>query len=233
MPRGKDKGRLAPFVPLLKDTLDSQAWMVLSFGARLLYLALKRRVPPQRNTAYLSYRNAAKELGSTNFRKVGEWYRELEFYGFIVLHRYGSLGVEGRGKSPQWRLTELGVAATSEEPTRDFLRWDGVLFEPKPRPNRLSTLPTPLPAPVPEDRVVKSSYVATQVTGNGRSMCQTQVTLRNGGVADAGDTTVATQVTGCPNAGDGILFSGVTRGVNTSGDEQELVRRFLAALDQR
>ena len=80
MARSKDKGRLAPFVPLLRETLDSQAWKVLSFGARALYVALRRRVPQARNIAYLSHRNAIKELGrgSTSKRKVGEWYRELE-----------------------------------------------------------------------------------------------------------------------------------------------------------
>jgi len=150
MPKAKDKGRLAPFVPLLKDTLDSQAWKVLSFGARALYVALKRKVPPGRNTAYLSQRDATKELGrgSASRRKISEWYHELEHYGFIVLHRYGALGVEGKGKAPQWRLTELGVAATDERPSREFLRWDGVLFEPKPRANRLCTLPASAPVPV-------------------------------------------------------------------------------------
>jgi hypothetical protein len=33
------------FVPLLHATLDSPAWKAMSPGARILYLALKRRVP--------------------------------------------------------------------------------------------------------------------------------------------------------------------------------------------
>jgi hypothetical protein len=200
----------------------------------LLYVALKRRVPPQRNTAYLSYRNAAKELGSTNFRKVGEWYRELEFYGFIVLERYGCLGVEGKGKAPQWRLTELGVAATSEQPTRDFLRWDGVLFEPKPRASRLRTLP-PSPVPVSGRPVVNLVMSTTRGTPEDRSMSTTRGTPRNGTVVNAEDTSVR-------NAGDtvfatrgtGFCFPSVHHAGNTwDGDEHDLASRFLAALSVR
>jgi hypothetical protein len=52
--------------------------------------------------------------------------RELTFYGFIVMSNPGCLGVEGRGKAPHWRLTEIGYM--TDPPTRDFLRWDGVVF---------------------------------------------------------------------------------------------------------
>jgi hypothetical protein len=38
----KDKGRLPPFVPPLKETLDTEAWRHLSHGAHALYIALKR-----------------------------------------------------------------------------------------------------------------------------------------------------------------------------------------------
>lgn len=133
----RDKGRLAPFVPMLKDTLDSQAWKHMSFGARALYVALKRLAPPGRNVAYLSTRNAAEQLGYKSRRKIIEWFRELEHYGFIALAQHGSLGVDGHGQAPQWRLTELGVPG-GELPSRDYLRWDGVLFEPKRRLNDTS-----------------------------------------------------------------------------------------------
>jgi hypothetical protein len=233
VPRNKDKGRLPPFVPLLKSTLQSPAWKFLSFGARWLYVALKQRVPPGRNVAYLSYRNAGKELG-TNFRKIGEWYRELEHYGFIALHRHGSFGVEGKGKAPQWRLTELGVAVPFEPATRDFERWDGILFEPKPRPNRLSTIPSPSATSVGAPPVVNLVMSTTRGTVNGHSMSTTRGTPQNGTVRDAGDTTVR-------DAGDrvyatrgtGFCFSGVTNAGGTWGDEHEFAERFLAALAQR
>jgi hypothetical protein len=35
--RGRDKGRLGPFVPLLKETLESAAWRAMSPSARVLY----------------------------------------------------------------------------------------------------------------------------------------------------------------------------------------------------
>jgi hypothetical protein len=130
----KDKGRLPPFVPLLLSTLDSRAWRELSHGAQALYVALKKQVRKGRNRAYLSYRTAKAQLRTTD-RKVGEWFRELEHYGFIVMVQHGSLGVDGKGKAPHWRLTELGqtTGASStgsfEQPTCDFLRWDSTPFK--------------------------------------------------------------------------------------------------------
>jgi hypothetical protein len=120
----------------MKNTLATPAWKALSLGARFLYVALKGQSSNAKNTAYLSYRRAAEELGIKSLHKIGEWFRELEHYGFIVLVRHGSLGVEGKGKAPLWRLTEKGDAASGERETQDYLRWDGVLFEPKRRPHR-------------------------------------------------------------------------------------------------
>jgi hypothetical protein len=56
----------------------------------------------------------------TTFRP---WFRELQHYGFIVMVTPGVLGVEGKGKAPRWRLTELGYMR--EPPTHDFRRWMG------------------------------------------------------------------------------------------------------------
>ncbi len=70
-------------------------------------------------------------------RKIKEWFCELEHYGFIVLEQLGSLGVEGKGKSPIWRLTELGVTSKHAGPgvlelaRKDFLKWDGTDFDRK------------------------------------------------------------------------------------------------------
>ena len=124
-------------MPLLVTTLDSPAWRETSHGAKLLFVALKRRGQNGRNRAYLSYRVAERELKSSR-RKIREWFAELEHYGFIVLAVPGSLGVDGRGKAPHWRLTELGNTSWAsaggmfEPPTSDFLKWDGTIFDPKP-----------------------------------------------------------------------------------------------------
>ena len=124
------------FVPLLHATLDCPAWRAASHGARSLYVALRRRVPRDRNKAFVSYRDACKEL-SNGRHKIRECFAELEHYGFIVLATAGSLGVDGKGKAPHWRLTELGNTSKAsadgrfDPPTRDYLRWDGVPFDPK------------------------------------------------------------------------------------------------------
>ena len=109
----------------------------MSHGAARLYVALRRRVQNGRNRAYISYRTAERELSSSR-RKIAEWFGELAHYGFIKLAVPGSLGVEGKGKAPHWRLTELGQTSRTsaeglfEPPTNDFLRWDRTPFDPKP-----------------------------------------------------------------------------------------------------
>ena len=117
------------FVMVLQETLDAPAWRALSLGARSLYVVLKRRHRHDANNngkIFLSQRQAVIELGSKR-DYVARWFRELEHYGFTVMTRPGGLGLEGRGKAPHWRLTEL--AYKNDPPTRDFLNWNGVLFQ--------------------------------------------------------------------------------------------------------
>jgi len=94
----------------------------------MLYVALKRRYRHKDHNngrLFLSQRMAAKELNS-HHNQIARWYRELQHYGFIVLSQPGYLGVEGKGKAPRWRLTELGYMR--DLPTRDYERWDGTAF---------------------------------------------------------------------------------------------------------
>jgi hypothetical protein len=59
MRRG-DKGRLPPFVPLLKDTVKTAAWKALSHGARSVYVALRSRYNlTTQNAVYVSTRKKA------------------------------------------------------------------------------------------------------------------------------------------------------------------------------
>jgi hypothetical protein len=67
----------------------------------------------------------------------------LQHYGFIVMTKGGSLGINGKGTAPHWRLTELGYMR--DLPTNDFLKWDGIKFKDQPRPRRKQN-------PVPESR---------------------------------------------------------------------------------
>src|SRR3974390_110522 len=118
----QQKNRLPPFLPLFIDTLDSPAWRAMSHGAQILYVALKRRYNYENHNngkIYLSQRNAAKELNS-HHNEIARWFRELQHYGFIVMTTPGYLGLEGKGKGPTWRLTELGYM--KELPTRNLMR---------------------------------------------------------------------------------------------------------------
>jgi hypothetical protein len=124
----EDKGRLPPFVALLKDTMKSPAWRAMSHGARSLYVSLKAHYSNtlhNNGRVFISQRTASLELGSgTN--QVARWFRELQHYGFIVMTTPGGLGFDGKGKAPHWRLTECSYM--HDPPTRDFNRWDGKTF---------------------------------------------------------------------------------------------------------
>jgi hypothetical protein len=118
------------FTPLLNDTMDTPAWRGLSHGAQVLYVALKRRFNStidNNGEIFLPQRAARKELGGSGFTQINRWFRELEHFGFIVMVTPGRLGVEGKGRAPGWRLTELPY--DGEPPTRDFARWNGAPFQ--------------------------------------------------------------------------------------------------------
>jgi hypothetical protein len=137
MSRSKDKGRLPPFVPLDQEMMKSPAWRATSFGARWLYMHLKRRWSfRQRNNGriFLSQRVAQEEMGCRCRDSVSRWFRELQHYGFIVMTSAGGLGVDGKGKAPHWRLTEAewpggGNGDTRMLPTKDYLKWNGEKFK--------------------------------------------------------------------------------------------------------
>ena len=126
--KNKEKGRLPPFVPLFRETLDCPAWKATSFPARLLYVALKgffNYKSDNNGKLYLAQRKAADLIGADKSH-VARWFRELEFYGFIVKTSRAHLGFEGKGQAAHWRLTEVGLRG--ERPTHEFLFWDGVKF---------------------------------------------------------------------------------------------------------
>lgn len=146
MKNRKSKNRLPPFLPLFNEMLDAPATKALSHGAFRLYVALKREFNSNisdrwNGRIYLSQRRAHEEIRSKR-EQIARWYRELEFYGFIIMTEQGCLGLEGRGKAPRWRLTELPYM--NEPPTKDFMRWRGTKFrdhkDKKPGPEKGSTL---------------------------------------------------------------------------------------------
>jgi|SoiMethySBSTD1v2_1073268.scaffolds.fasta_scaffold18340_9 hypothetical protein len=136
MAKKKNGEKMPPFVGMLRGTIETSAWRAMSHGARSLFLALKARYNSgHRNNGriYLSQRAASKEIGSS-FEQIARWFRELQHFGFIVMTKGGSLGVNGKGTAPHWRLTELGYM--NDLPTKDFLKWDGTEFKDQPRPRR-------------------------------------------------------------------------------------------------
>jgi hypothetical protein len=133
--------KLPTFIMVTHNVVDSPAWLAMSHGARLLYIALKRRWNHNRkNLVYVSERMAAKELTSDR-NQIRRWFRELAYYGFIVMERPGYLGVSGKGKAPHYRLTECNSFALLDargkpkgdapilQATREFDRWNGVPFK--------------------------------------------------------------------------------------------------------
>jgi hypothetical protein len=137
MRKRREGERLPPFVPVFVETLKCPAWRAMSHGARNLYIALKARYGVKAGNngrLFLSQRDAQKELGSGR-NEIANWYRELQHYGFIVQTDPGGLGVEGRGRAPHWRLTELPCKGSL--PTKDYLRWDGTKFRRHRLPSRI------------------------------------------------------------------------------------------------
>jgi DNA-binding transcriptional MocR family regulator len=117
MSRHDRKGRLPAFVPLFKDTLASPAWRAMSHGARSLYVSLKARYNSgQHNNGrvFVSQRTASQEIGSS-YAEIARWFRELQYYGFLVQTKGGSLGLNGKGTaSPKVSSTEAVVIAQHE-----------------------------------------------------------------------------------------------------------------------
>ena len=124
----RNKGRLGPFVPVTKDTMKAEAWKALSHGARSLYIVLKARYNGKlQNAVYVSSRIAVEELGCHSHRdNVLRWFRELQYYGFIVMVSLPHHGLNGHGKAAHYRLTEEWYLG--KPPTRDYLNWGGELF---------------------------------------------------------------------------------------------------------
>ena len=109
----RDKGRIeGQFVAMRYEIMDCPAYIATSHGARSLLRHLSGGCPGN-DRAYLSFTGwHDRELkAGFGFYKVKEWFAELQHYGFIVLAVHGSLGADGRGRAPHWRLTQLGHVA--------------------------------------------------------------------------------------------------------------------------
>ena len=103
----------------------------MSFGARLLYIALLRRlsfINYNNGHVYLSTRKAADEIGA-NRSTIVQGFRELQHYGFLEMVHPGVLGA--KGKATHWRITDMAWGQIDGGPvraTKDYLNWSGELF---------------------------------------------------------------------------------------------------------
>lgn len=91
------KGR-GHWTAVFDEVILSPAWKQMSFGARLLYLELRRRFHNNNCHVYCSQRDAEEALGHKDRSGIANWFRELQHYGFIVQPRARASALMARVK---------------------------------------------------------------------------------------------------------------------------------------
>ncbi len=115
----KDRKKIGGrFVMLPLSVLSELRRLRVSCGARALQVELMSRYNGANNgRIYLPSREAAEALGVTR-NTVSGYFTELAETGFIVETKPAQLGVEGKGRSAEWRLTHL--ACDNRPPTTEY-----------------------------------------------------------------------------------------------------------------
>jgi hypothetical protein len=128
------KGRIqGQWTAVRWEVMQSAAWKQMSMGARMLYIALIKNLSfnaDNNGKVFLATRKAADELGASQ-RIVCVWFRELEHYGFTAMTEPGTAM-----RAARWRITDVGwgrLDGKAIEPTKDYLKWDGELFDREPK----------------------------------------------------------------------------------------------------
>lgn len=125
MARKSFKRGAGKFVQLPHALISEWHRLGLSCGARALHVELIRRFNGSNNgRVYLPTREAATALGVTR-NTVSRYLTELQACGFIVETRAAHLGIEGKGRASEWRLTHL--ACDGWGPTMDFRKTESRL----------------------------------------------------------------------------------------------------------
>ena len=126
------------FAVIYTDVMRSPAWAAMKPAYRALLVEMKAFYNRETKAAVpMSVRYAAKLLG-VDKELAADCLEALSHYGFIREVRRGYLGANGVGIATEWRLTDEKYLRRSA--TLDFLRWDGVLYEPN---SRKKTKPRP------------------------------------------------------------------------------------------
>jgi hypothetical protein len=118
-----------PHVRVPKKIMQTEAWRAMSPGPKVLWIELRgwlRNDGLNNGREYLSCRDAGEAIGAHK-DTVSRWYFELEHYGFLRQTAPGFLGSEGFGSAAKFRFTDLPYGTYPA--TRDYEKWDGVLFE--------------------------------------------------------------------------------------------------------
>ena len=112
------RGSAKKFVKLEHWLMETDAYLCLSTDARCLHLELIKRFTGSNNgKIYLPTREAGEKL-NIHRNTASKRFAELERAGFIAESKGYNLGVEGKGRSWEWRLTHLPCNA--KPPTFDF-----------------------------------------------------------------------------------------------------------------
>ena len=129
------------FVALRNELLKSPAWLAMRPLARLVYIALAQEIryykdgSTNNGRVYLSTRMAPRRV-NTSQRVAHSCFAEIDHYGFNVQTTPGVQGKKGRATCR--RLTDIAYDnpdGTKAAATKDYLDWDGVLFDLKAKRN--------------------------------------------------------------------------------------------------
>ena len=106
----KSEQRTEQFTKMIRSTMETPAWRALPPVAQALYpwVKLEWKGPQANNNGQisLSVRDGAARVGCTK-DAVAKAFHALQAKGFLILTSHGRMGIEGKGVSPTYEITEL------------------------------------------------------------------------------------------------------------------------------
>lgn len=121
----KNERRREHYTNMTRTMMEEPAWRALSSVAQALYpwLRLEWRGENANNNGRisLSVRQAALRMGIAK-GTAAQAFIDLQAKGFILARQIGTLGVEGKGKSTCYELTELGIPG-NHMPKKLYRSW--------------------------------------------------------------------------------------------------------------
>ncbi|MGC1495332.1 MAG: helix-turn-helix domain-containing protein [Sulfitobacter sp.] len=131
----KNEQRQEQWTKWIKAHRDLPAWKALSFPARETYFHLqvrcfaetaqkKLKVRNNNGSVFRSPRDLARDMGCSPKTAMAAL-ADLQAKGWIVATEIGHAGVEGKGKTSQFRLTmmDMGSGPSRKVATKDPERW--------------------------------------------------------------------------------------------------------------